>query len=117
MWTRSASRTRSDCTEPAAERHHGAAGAGQQLEHHLLLARAEGGLALAVEERLDRLAQPPLELAVGVERLHAELGRGRAGRGGLAGAHEAHEHERPLAGACPRHLICRYPRLHPIRSV
>ena len=66
---------------------------GEQLEHHLLLARAERVLALPVEEGLDRLAEPLLELAVGVERLRAELGGERAGAGGLAGAHEAHEHE------------------------
>ena len=60
-------------------------------------------LALPVEEGLDRLAEPLLELAVGVERLGAELGGERAGAGGLPGAHEADEHEG-------------YARLQPIRS-
>ncbi len=87
----------------AAERHHRRVLARQQLEHQLLLARAKRMLALPVEERLDRLAEPPLELAVGVERLGAELRGERAGAGGLPGTHEAHEHEG-------------YARLQPIRS-
>jgi hypothetical protein len=87
----------------AAERHDLGALSRQQLEHHLLLARAEGGLALAVEERLHRLAEPLLELAVRVERLTRQLGGERAGAGRLPGAHEAHEHEG-------------YARLQPMRS-
>ncbi len=79
----------------------------EQLEHHLFLARAKGGLPLAVEERLDRLSQPRLELAVGVAGLHPQRGRERARAGRLPGAHEAHEHEGASA---------RYPRLQPIRS-
>ncbi len=100
----------------ASERHHAPAGPGQQLQHHLLLTRAEGGLALAVEEGFDRLAQPALELAVGVERLDPHLGRDRPRGGGLARAHEAHEHDRPARGETGRSLALRYPRLHPIRS-
>ena len=99
----SASRTRSEPSAPPPSATTGASSRAEQLEHQLLLARAERVLALAVEERLDRLAEPPLELAVGVERLGAELGGERAGAGGLAGAHEAHEHEG-------------YARLQPIRS-
>ena len=87
----------------AAERDHPGVGPGEQLERHLLLARAKRVLALPVEEGLDRLAEPLLELAVAVERLRAELGGERAGAGGLAGAHETHEHE------------C-YARLQPMRS-
>jgi hypothetical protein len=101
----------------AAERHHGAAGAGQQLQHDLLLTRAEGGLALTVEERLDRLAEAPLELLVRVERRDAQLRGRRACRRGLAGAHEAHEHQGALPGAGARRLIRGYAGLHPIRSV
>jgi hypothetical protein len=63
-----------------AQRQHPAARPVEELQHDLLLARAEGRLALAVEERLDRLAQPLLELPVGVERLHPELLRRRARR-------------------------------------
>ena len=87
----------------AAERDHRGVGPGEQLERHLLLARAERVLALPVEEGLDRLAQLLLELAVAVERLRTELGGERSGAGGLAGAHETHEHE------------C-YARLQPMRS-
>jgi hypothetical protein len=75
----------------------------EQLEDELLLAGAKRLLALAVEERLDRLAQPPLELAVRVERLGAQLGGQRTGAGGLPGPHEADEHEG-------------YARLQPMRS-
>ena len=81
-------------TTPAAESDHESVGALEQVEHHLLLPRAEGVLALAVEEDLDRLAEPLLERAVGVERLPPELGRERPCAGGLAGAHEAHQHKR-----------------------
>jgi hypothetical protein len=73
----------------APERHHARVLPRQQLEDELLLACAERLLALAVEERLDGLAEPPLELAVRVERLGAELGGQRAGAGGLPGPHEA----------------------------
>jgi len=87
----------------AAERDYRRVLARQQLEHQLLLASAKRLLALPVEERLDRLAQAALKLAIRVERLGAELGRERAGAGRLPGAHEAHEDER-------------YARLQPIRS-
>src|SRR5918999_5759398 len=90
----------------SAERHHGGVAAREQLADDLLLARAEGRLALAVEERLDCLAQTMLELAVAVERLDAQLRGQRAGPGGLAGAHEADQDDRPVYRA----------RLHPIRS-
>jgi hypothetical protein len=90
----------------AAQRQHAPARALEQLQHHLLLAFPEGRLALAVEERRDRLAEPALELVVRVERPDPELRRGRACGRGLAGAHEADEHQRSL----------RYARLHPIRS-
>jgi hypothetical protein len=86
-----------------AERQHRSILAREQLEDQLLLARPERVLALPVEERLDRLAEPPLELAVGVERLGADLRAERSGAGGLPGAHEAHQHEG-------------YARLQPIRS-
>ena len=99
----SASRTRSEPSAPPPSATTARVLAGEQLEHQLLLARAKRVLALPVEEGLDRLAEPPLELAIGVERLRAELGAERAGAGGLAGAHEAHEHEG-------------YARLQPIRS-
>ena len=91
---------------PAAERDHRPLGPRQQLADHLFLARAKGGLALAVEELLDRLAQALLELAVGVERLHPQLGRERAGAGRLARTHESDENDHSVYDA----------RLHPMRS-
>jgi hypothetical protein len=87
----------------AAERHDARVVPRQQLEHQLLLARAKGLLALPVEERLERLPESPLELAVRVERLGAELGGKGAGAGGLPGPHEADEHDG-------------YGRLQPMRS-
>ncbi len=90
----------------AAQGDHARIGVLEQLEHHLLLARAKGRLALAVEEALDRLPEPLLEHVVGVERLDPEPGRQRAGAGRLAGPHEAHQDERPS----------RYARLQPMRS-
>src|SRR3954451_23545822 len=65
----------------------------QQAQHELLLARPEGGLSLAIEERLERLPELALELAVGVERLDAELRGDRPRRARLPGSHEADEHE------------------------
>ncbi len=65
----------------AAERDHPGIRPGEQLERHLLLARAKRVLALPVEEGLDRLAEPLLELAVAVERLRTELGGERASAG------------------------------------
>ena len=103
MWRTSASRTRSDPTAPPPSATTRASSRREQLEHELLLARAKRVLALPVEEGLNRLAEPPLQLAIGVERLRAELGAERAGAGGLPGAHEAHENEG-------------YARLQPIRS-
>ncbi len=91
----------------AAERHHLGVVALEQLADDLLLARPEGLLALAVEERLDRLADALLHLAVRVERLRAQLGGERPGAGRLAGTHEAHQDDRPAAG---------YLALHPMRS-
>jgi hypothetical protein len=89
-----------------AQRDHAGVGPLEQLEHHLLLARAEGRLALAVEVALDRLAEALLDSAVGIERLHPERCRQRAGAGRLAGPHEAHED----VGAAG------YARLQPTRS-
>ena len=63
-------------------------------QHDLLLARAEGGLALAVEEGLDRLAEAPLQLASVSSGSHPQRGRDRARGGGLARAHEADEDDR-----------------------
>ena len=77
----------------AAQREHGGVRPREQLQHELLLAGAKRLLALPVEEGLDRLTEPLLELAVGVERLGAELRGERAGAGGLPGTHEADEHE------------------------
>jgi hypothetical protein len=77
----------------AAEGDHAAVGRLEQLAGQRLLARPERGLALAVEERLDRLAESLLEQPVGVERLGAERGRDLGGRGCLAGSHEADEDE------------------------
>ena len=88
---------------PAAERHHPRARVRQQPQDDLLLARAEGRLALAVEEVGDRLAQLALDLAVRVERLHSQLGREHPRGARLPGAHEAHEHERAPLGA----TLCR----------
>ena len=99
----SASRTRSEPSAPPPSASTRGVRPREQLEHQLLLARAERLLALPVEEGLDRLAEPLLELAVGVERLGAELRGERAGAGGLPGAHEADEHEG-------------YARLQPMRS-
>ena len=89
-----------------AERDHARLGTLEQLEHDLLLARAKGRLALAVEEALDRLAQALLEHAVRVERLDPEAGGKRAGAGRLARPHEPHEDVGPA----------RYARLQPMRS-
>ena len=80
MWCASASRTRSEPTAPPPSATTARVVAPEQLEHELLLARAERVLTLAVEERLDRLAEPLLELAVGVERLRAELRAEASGR-------------------------------------
>ena len=91
---------------PAAERDHRQVLALQELADHILLDGAEGGLALAVEEHLDRLPEPALDLPVAVHRLHAQLRGERAGAGRLPGAHEAHQDDRAVYRA----------RLHPIRS-
>ena len=87
-----------------AERDDARVGPREELEDRLLLARAEGVLALAVEPALDRLPERLLDLAVGVERLDAQVGSGDPGGGRLAGAHEADEDE------CPAY------RFQPIRS-
>ena len=88
------------------------------FEHEGLLAAPELGLALAVEERLDRLAQAVLEQAVGVVRGLPEDRADRPRRVRFAGPHEAHEDQRTarggdvVGGVSPR----RAQRLHPIRS-
>jgi hypothetical protein len=91
---------------PTAQGHHLGVLSLQQAARHVLFARAEGVLALAREERLERLAQLALELAVRVERLGPELRRQGADGGGLPRPHEADEDERRSPGQ----------RLHPIRS-
>ena len=63
----------------------------EQLGDDVLLGLAERALAVRGEVVLDRRAEPLLELAVGVDRAHAERGGGGAGAGRLAGAHEADE--------------------------
>ena len=83
----------------AAERDRAPAGALERREHGRLLAAAELGLALALEEGRDRLAELGLEQAVGVDRL---------GAGGAAAAIAAFDlpapmkpmktSERPVAG-------------------
>ena len=78
----------------------------EQLQHHLFLARAKGGLPLAVEERLDRLAEPLLHQAIRIERLGSQPGGQRPRAGRLAGPHEANENQGPAG----------YPRLQPMRS-
>src|SRR4051812_27739231 len=83
----------------AAQGDHARVRAGEQAEHHLLLARAKRLVALAIVELLDRLAELVLELVVGVERFRPELRRDAACRGRLAGTHEADEDERALAPA------------------
>jgi hypothetical protein len=100
----------------AAERDHVGAATPEQRKHDLLLARAERGLAVAVEVGLERLAKLALELTVGVERLGPELGGDGAGGGRLAGAHEADEHERAAARAPALGARAACQRLHPIRS-
>ena len=86
-------------------------------EHRLLLALAKGRLALAVEERVDRLAERRLELAVGVEGVHPQLGGNRARGARLARPHEAHEHQRAAARGGRRPLVGTLgQRLHPILS-
>ncbi len=71
----------------------------EQAQDDLLLASTECGLALALEVRLDRLAELGLDLAVGVERLGRKLGRDLTGGCRLAGSHEADEDEcSPCAG-------------------
>jgi hypothetical protein len=92
---------------PAAERDHLGVAALQQLADHLGLARAELLFAVTVEERLDRLAEPLLELTVGVEGLGAQLGGQRPGAGRLPRAHEADQDDR---------AACGYARRHPMRS-
>ena len=84
---------------PAAERHHSRARVREQPQDDLLLARAEGRLALAVEEVGDRLAQLALDLAIRVERLHSQLGREHPRGARLPRPHEADEHERASLGA------------------
>jgi hypothetical protein len=78
---------------PAPERDDASVAAAQQCGHHLLLAPAEGRLAHAVEEGLDRLAQLAFELAVGIERHDLELGRHGAGGARLARPHEPDEYQ------------------------
>ena len=102
----------------AAERHHSRVGPAQELDGDPLLAAAELGLALPVEEGLDRLAQGTFELRVRVERALTERRRHRARRARLAGAHEADEHEgRAAPGVAGRALAGRGYRLHAIRSM
>jgi hypothetical protein len=57
--------------------------AAERLEHDLLLDHAERGLALAVEEVADGLAEPRDDQVVAVDAAH------RPGRRRLPGAHEA----------------------------
>jgi hypothetical protein len=76
---------------PTPERQHRRLRAAEQLEHELLLLRAERGLAVPVEEVLDRPLQPALELAVGVEVWQLQRGGGLAGERGLPRAHEPRE--------------------------
>ena len=87
----------------AAQRDDAAVGALEQLPGDLLLPCAEPGLALAVEERRDRLPQPLLEQPVGVLGPLAQRCRDLVGHGRLPRAHEADEDERPTQ------------RRHPIR--
>ncbi len=98
-----------------------ARGIGEQSTHHRLLGGAEGGLAVELELARDRMAEALLEHRVAVERLHPERARQRAGDGGLAGAHQADQHERPagdggrdLGGRDAGGAVGRYPR-HPMR--
>ena len=113
MWSRSAVADGRRAERATAERDDPGVGTVEQGEDRLLLALAEGRLALAVEERLDRLAERLLELRVGVERRAAELRRRLARSARLAGAHEADEHQR-AAGAQPSPAPAQ--RLHPMRS-
>lgn len=102
---------------PSQGHHPTAAGPLEHGQHRLLLALTEGRLAFAVEECLDRLAERRLELAVGVQRGHAQLGGHRARGARLAGAHEADEHQRAAAGGGRDPLGgVLGQRLHPIRS-
>src|SRR5437763_1416609 len=102
---------------PAAERRDAQIRPREQVKHVSLLAAAELVLALAVEERLDRLPEGALELAVGVGRaLPDRPGHGARGAR-LAGPHESDEDEGGTPLGRGRAIgVGRRQRLHSIRS-
>ena len=80
------------CDRAAAEGEHSCARAVEKLEHHRLLALAEGGLAITVEEARDRLSEPLLEQRVGVDHRRAQAPAGDHCGARLARAHETDQH-------------------------
>ena len=76
-------------------------GEDQLFCEHFLLDVAEALLALALEERTDRLADPLLDHAVGVGEVDRQPPRELAADGGLAGTGEADEGD-GLRGRTPQ---------------
>ena len=96
----------------ATEREHTRLPRIEELQGDLLLDGAERRLAVLGEHALDRLAEPLLDHGVDVDGDRAELVRGAAGCGRLAGAHESDADDPAPAGAAP----LGYRRRHAIRS-
>ncbi len=81
----------------AAEREHHV-GAAQQVGDHLVLQRAERGLAIGREDLRDAPARAGLDHVVAVKERHAQRAREQAAHGGLARAHEPREHDHARPG-------------------
>ena len=89
----------------------------QQVQDQRLLAAAKLVLSLAVEERLDRLPEHALELAVRVGRALSDRPSDSPRGARLAGPHEPDEDEgRPPPGCGRAVRVGRRQRLHSIRS-
>ena len=94
----------------AAQRDHIRPSGAEQLQHRVPLATAELGLALALEERGDRLAEAGLDQLVGVGDVEAEVGAERPRGAALPRGHEPDEDDRGAGRVRSRYLR------HPIRS-